>query len=113
MIEKIEKNDQTISLNVLYTKKWEIHLAYVSIHNSNGKKQVIFLMIPNGEGWHYLGVKEVSALLRGITLKHHSGFYVWIAFILLQVKTNLNFAKKVCENKDFCNTVMSYKTLKY
>ena len=23
--------------------------------------QVIFLMIPNGEGWHYLAVKNLSA----------------------------------------------------
>ena len=47
--------------------------AYVSKHNSNRKKQVIYLMIPNGEGrkglqqWHYLAVKKSSALLRGIT----------------------------------------------
>ena len=38
------------------------------------KKEVILLMIPNGEGWHYLSVKETSALLRGITPKHNSDF---------------------------------------
>ena len=27
------------------------------------------------EGWHYLAVKNVSALLHGITSKHKSGFY--------------------------------------
>ena len=32
-------------------------------------------MIPNGEGWHYLAVKKLSALLRGITSKHISDFY--------------------------------------
>ena len=37
-----------------------------SNYNSNREKQVIFLMIPNGEGWHYLAVKKLSALLRGI-----------------------------------------------
>ena len=36
--------------------------AYVSKHNSNREKQVICLMIVNGEGlkgqrWHYLAVK--------------------------------------------------------
>ena len=31
-------------------------------------------MIPNGEGWHYLAVKKLAALLRRITAKHHGGF---------------------------------------
>ena len=52
-----------------------MYFAYVSKHNSNCEKQVIFLIIPNGEGWHYLAVKKLSALLRRITSKHHSDFY--------------------------------------
>ena len=31
------------------------------------KKKVILLIISNGEKWHYLAVKKLSALLRGIT----------------------------------------------
>ena len=27
--------------------------AYISKQNSNCEKQIILLMIPNGEGWHY------------------------------------------------------------
>ena len=39
--------------------------AYVSKHNSNSEKQVNLLMIPSGEGWYYLAVKnKLSALLR-------------------------------------------------
>ena len=30
------------------------HPAFVSKHNSNFEKQAILLVIPNGEGWHYL-----------------------------------------------------------
>ena len=56
-------------------KRKKIYPAYVSKHNSNHEKQVNLLMIPNGEGWHYLAVKELSALLRGITSKHHRDFY--------------------------------------
>ena len=48
-------------------KKKKICLAYVSKHNWNCEKQVILLMISNGEKWHYLAVKKISALLRGIT----------------------------------------------
>ena len=56
--KKFEKNNWTIALNVLYAKKEKIYLAFVSKHNSNCEKQVILLMIPNGEGWNYLVVKN-------------------------------------------------------
>ena len=32
-------------------------------------------MIRNEKGWHYLALKKLSVLLRGITSKHHGGFY--------------------------------------
>ena len=53
-------------------KNEKIYPAYVSKHDFLCQKQVILLMISNGERWHYLAVKELSALLRGITSKHHS-----------------------------------------
>ena len=49
-LEKICNNNVTIALKDLYTKKEKIYPAYVSKHNSNREKQVIHLMIPNGEG---------------------------------------------------------------
>ena len=42
----------------MYAKKETIYPAYVSKHNSNHEKQVIILMIPNGEGWYYFAVKN-------------------------------------------------------
>ena len=45
-------------------------------NNSNREKQNIVFMILNGEKqWNYLAVKKLSALLRGITSKHHGDFY--------------------------------------
>ena len=70
-----EKNNLTVALNVLSAKKEKIYPAYVSKHNSNREKQVILLMIPNEEAWHYLAVRKPLALLRGITPKHHDDFY--------------------------------------
>ena len=73
--KKIEKTNVTMALNVLYAKKVKIYPAFVSKHNSNREKQVILLMISNGEElWHYLAVKNPSALLRGITSKHYGDF---------------------------------------
>ena len=77
MIEKIfEKNNVTVAHNVLYARKEKVYPAYVSKHNSNREKQVILLIISNGEKlWHYLAVKKLSALLRGVASKHYSDFY--------------------------------------
>ena len=32
-------------------------------------------MITDGKKWHYLAVRKLSALLRGIASKHEEGFY--------------------------------------
>ena len=59
-------------------------------------------MVPNGEGWHYLAVKKLSALLRRITSKHHSDFnylYFYIVFFHLQQKTNVNLIKNYVKIK--------------
>ena len=50
--KNFEKNNLTIALNMLYVKKWIYVLTKVR------EKQVILPMIPNGEGWHYLVVKN-------------------------------------------------------
>ena len=55
---KIEKNNFTIVLNVLYAENEKIYSAYFPKHNSNREKQIILLMILNGEGWHYLAVQK-------------------------------------------------------
>ena len=63
--KKFEKNSIKIALNdFLYTKKETIYNAYVSKHISNREKQVILLMIPNGERWHYLVMKVINVINR-------------------------------------------------
>ena len=69
---KTRKDNLTIALTVLYFKEKEACSAYISKINANCERQTIILMIPNEEkeGWHYLSVKKLGALLRRITLKH-------------------------------------------
>ena len=73
---KLELNNE-IALNVLYiphnTRK--IQVAYKSKQNLTCNKQVILLMITDGEKWHYLTVKNLPGLLRGITSTHKEDFY--------------------------------------
>ena len=87
-------------------KKKKEYSAYVSKHNSNCEKQVTLFMIPNGEKWHYLAVKELSALLRGIISKHYDGFYYWNCFHSLRTKNKFELHKRVCENKGLCKIII-------
>ena len=66
-------------------------------------------MIPNEEKWHYLAVKKLSALLRGINSKRHADFYCLNYLHCFATKKELELHKKVCENKDFRNVIMPYE----
>ena len=46
-----------------------------SKYNLTRDIQVILLMITHGEKWHYLAVKSLSAIFRGITSNHKADFY--------------------------------------
>ena len=52
-----------------------ITIAYRSEYNNNRKKQVILLIITDGKKWHYLAVRSLSALLRGIKSSNNGDFY--------------------------------------
>ena len=107
--KKFELNNE-IALNILYvphnTKKIEI--AYKPKHNLTREKQVILLMISNGENWHYLTVKNLSGLLRGITSNYVGDFYC-LNFHSYRTKNKLEAHKKVCENRDYCHAEMPTK----
>ena len=105
--KKFELNNE-VALNILYvphgTKKIEI--AYKSKHNLTREKQVILLMISNGENWHYLIVKSLSRLLRGIKNNHDGDFYCLNCFHSYRTKNKLDAHKKICENHDYCHIEM-------
>ena len=116
-LKKFESNNE-IALNVLYvphnTKK--INIAYKSKHNLTREKQVILLMISNGEKWHYLTVKNLSGLLRGIISNHNTDFYCLNCFCAYSTKNKLEKHKKICENHDYCHVEMptkDYDIIKY
>ena len=112
MVEKTKSNNLTIALNILYAKKEKVYLVYVSKHNSNGEKQVILLMIPNGKRWHYLAVKILPAFLRGIMSKHLGDFYCLNCLHSFATESKLESHIKVYENIDFCNVVMASEDAK-
>ena len=73
-LETFDKNNVTTPFNALYVKKGKLYPACVSKTSSNQEKQVIFLLIPNGEKW--------SALLRGITSENNAFLlFEWSSFL--------------------------------
>ena len=72
----------------------EIRHAYKSKDNLKCENQVILLMITDGEKWHYLAVKKLSALFNGITAKHKGDFYCLNRLIHTEQKKNLKSIKK-------------------
>ena len=96
------------------TKK--IQVAYKSKHNLAREKQIILLMISNSENWHYLVVKNLPGLLKGITSNHKEDFYCLNCFHSYRTKNKLEEHKKICENHDYCNVEMpneDNKRIKY
>ena len=87
----------------------KIRHAYKSKYNLNRKNQIILLMITDGEKWHYLAVKSLSALFRGITSKHEGDFYYLNCFQSYTTENKLKKQKKVCDNHDYCYVKMPEK----
>ena len=104
---KFELNNET-ALNILYvshnTRK--IQVAYKSKNNLTCDKQVILVMITDGEKWHYLTVKNLPGLLRRIISSHEEDFYCLKCFRSYRTRNKLEAHKKICENHDYCNVEM-------
>ena len=66
-------------------------------------------MISDGQKWHYLVVKNLSRLLRGITSNHKEDFYCLNCFHSYRTENKLEAHKKICENHDYCHVEMPTK----
>ena len=94
----------------------KVTLAYISKHNFKGENQVILLMITDSKKWHYLAVKHLSALLRGITSNPNGDFYRLNRFHSYSTKEKLKKHEKVSNDHDYCYVEMANdnnKILKY
>ena len=93
-------------LFVPHNKK-EISRAYISKYNHKRKNQVILLMITDdGEKWHYLAVRSLYALLRGILSSNNGDFYCLNCFHSYRTLNKLKKLERVCNNHDYCHADM-------
>ena len=91
--KKFEQNNETYALNILYVpyNTKQIRPAYILKYSHKRDDQVNLLMITNNNNnnWHYLTVKSISGLLRGITSNHNGDFYCLNCFHSYTTKKRL------------------------
>ena len=73
-------------------------------------------MITDSKKWHYLAVKSLPTLLRGMTSHHHGDVYCLNCFCSYSTKHKLKKHERVCNDHDYCYVEMhneDNKILKY
>ena len=73
-------------------------------------------MITDGTKYHYLAMKSLSALLRGLTSNYNGDCYCLNCFHSYSTKEKLKKHEKVCNDNDYCYVEMpndDNKILKY
>ena len=58
------------------------------------------------KNWHYLAVKSIPGLIRGITSNHVGDFYCLNCFQSYTTKKRLEKHERICKNYDFCHVKM-------
>ena len=103
--KKFELNNKSIALNILFlrynTEKISRTYPQKKDHNLKRENQVILLGITDGKKWHYLAIKSLPALIRGIT-SNHNGDFCLNCFHPYSTKIKLKRNEKVCNDHDYC-----------
>ena len=102
--KKFEENNKEIALSILFVP-----------HNKK-KLEIILLMITDDSNRsHYLAVKTLPALLRGITSNHHRDFNCLNCFHSYTTHNKLKKHERVCNNHDYCRVDMpkEHEKIKY
>ena len=60
------------------------------------------MITDDGKKWHYLAVRSLTTLLRGIISNHHGDFYYLNCFHSYTAHNTLKKHERVCNNHDYC-----------
>ena len=111
-----EKDNMDIALNILFVPHdmQEIRQCYISKHNKTRNTHANLLMITEGHGkWHYVAIKIISGLLRGITSTHNGDFYCLNYFQSYRTQNKLKKHEQLSGKHDFCNLKLPDEEHKY
>ena len=99
-----EKNNDAIALNIFYAphKEIDIRPCYISKFNKTRQHQANLLMITDGtDKWHYLAVKRIPPLLRGVSSTHDGDYYCLNCFHSYRTEEKLKAHEELCANNNF------------
>ena len=111
-----ERDNCDIALNILYVphKTEEIRPAYISKHNNTRNVHANLLMTTDGYGnWHYLAIKSIPALLRGLKSTHNGDYYCLNYFHSCRTQATLEKHERLCYNNDHSSIIMPSEKNKY
>ena len=63
-------------------------------------------MITDGKKWHYLAIKSIPMLFRGITSKNNGDFYCLNCFSSFRTENALENHENVYRDHDYCHIQM-------
>ena len=66
-------------------------------------------MITDSKKWHYLAIKSIPTLFRGITSKHNGDFYCLNCFSSFRTENVLKNYENVCGDHDYCHIQLPNK----
>ena len=70
------------------------------------KNKLLLSLFQTGERWHYLLLRKLLMIIRGIASKINDDFYCLSCLHSFRTKDKCKFDIKVCENKVFWNIIM-------
>ena len=73
------------------------------------------MITDDGKKWHYLAVRSLTTLLRGIKSNYYSDFYCLSSFHSYRTLNKLKKHERVCNNHDYGHVDMpkEYEKIKY
>ena len=98
--QKFERNNKTITLNILFIQRntKTISVEYRSEYNTKRKKQVILSMITDGKKCHYLAVTNLSASLAKKSSNHKGDLCCLNCFYSYTTENKLKEHEEICNN---------------
>ena len=106
--KRFELNNKSTPLNIMFAphNTEEIRHAYKSKYNLKDENQVILLMITDSEKYHYLAVRKLSTLFKGVTSKHDGACFFINCLQPFRTKNKLEKHYNVCKNHEYCHEEM-------
>ena len=104
-----ERNNKDIALNMFSTHPTDKKLTLIRKSDYSHKCQYIvdLLMITdNQNNWHYITIKNMKRLIRGVTSNHHGDFFCRNCMHSYRTENALKKHERLCTNHDYCKIIM-------